>query len=62
MAYILGGVGLLFYTLTTTVETIVVGQLADRFGLERRARKVRNMERHFVICGYGRSAAKSPRS
>ena len=54
MLYILGGVGLLFYTATATVEAIVSGQFADPLRLRRRARKARNMERHFIICGYGR--------
>lgn len=54
IVYILGGVGLLFYTATTTVEMIVVGELAEELGLRRVGRKVRKMNRHFVICGYGR--------
>ena len=54
IVYILGGVGLLFYTATTVVETVVVGELAEELGLRRSNRKVRRMERHFVICGYGR--------
>ena len=54
IVYILGGVGLLFYTLTAVVETVVVGELAEELGLRRSSRKARNMERHFVICGYGR--------
>lgn len=54
IVYILGGVGLLFYTATAVVETVVVGELAQELGLRRSNRKVRRMERHFVICGYGR--------
>ena len=54
IVYILGGVGLLFYTATAVVETVVVGELAKELGLRRSNRKVRSMERHFVICGYGR--------
>ena len=54
IVYILGGVGLLFYTATAVVEKVVVGELAEELGLRRSSRKVRRMERHFVICGYGR--------
>lgn len=54
IVYILSGVGLLFYTATAVVETVVVGELAEELGLRRSSRKARNMERHFVICGYGR--------
>lgn len=54
IVYILGGVGLLFYTATTVVETVVIGEIAEELGLRRSSRKVRHMDRHFVICGYGR--------
>ena len=54
IVYILGGVGLLFYTATTVVEMVVVGELAEELGLRRSSRKVRRMDHHFVICGYGR--------
>ncbi len=54
IVYILCGVGLLFYTATTTVETLVVGDLTQELGLRRNNRKVRRMDHHFVICGYGR--------
>lgn len=52
--YVLSGVGLLFYTASAVVETVVVGELTEELGLRRSNRKVRGMERHFVICGYGR--------
>lgn len=54
IVYILSGVGLLFYTASAVVEKVVVGELANELGLRRSSRKVRRMERHFVICGYGR--------
>lgn len=54
IVYILGGVGLLFYTATAVVETVVVGELAEELGLRRSSRRVRRMEHHFIICGYGR--------
>ena len=54
IVYILSGVGLLFYTASAVVEKVVVGELAEELGLRRSNRKVRRMERHFVICGYGR--------
>ncbi len=52
--YSLAGVGFLFYTATSVVETVVVGELAEELGLRRSSRKVRRMEQHFIICGYGR--------
>ena len=54
IAYILGGVGLLAYTATSVVEMLVVGELAEELGLQRRNRKARTMDGHFIICGYGR--------
>lgn len=54
IVYLLSGVGLLFYTASAVVETVVVGELTEELGLRRSNRKVRGMERHFVICGYGR--------
>ena len=54
IGYILVGIGLMFYVATAIVETVVVGGLAERFGLRRASRRVRRMDRHFIICGYGR--------
>jgi len=57
IVYILGGVGLLFYTATTIVETVVVGELAEELGLRRSSRKVRGMEEHFAA----RAPPRAPR-
>lgn len=54
MFYILSGVGLLFYVATTAVEIFVVGEVLEQFGLRRRSRRVRRLDRHFIICGFGR--------
>ena len=54
IVYILGGIGLMFYVATAIVETMVVGGMAERFGLRRASRRVRQMDHHYIICGYGR--------
>lgn len=54
IAYILVGIGLMFYVATAIVETVVVGGLTERFGLRRASRRVQQMDHHFIICGYGR--------
>ena len=54
IVYILAGIGLMFYVASAVVETVIVGSLAERFGLQRASRRVRRMDHHFIICGYGR--------
>lgn len=54
MFYIFTGVGLLFWDLTAVVELVVMGPIAETFGLRRERGKVRRMNQHFIICGYGR--------
>ncbi|TAJ16523.1 MAG: potassium channel protein [Dehalococcoidia bacterium] len=54
IAYLLVGVGVLFYVVTVEVETVIVGGVADAFGLRRNRGKVRRMNDHVIICGFGR--------
>lgn len=54
IVYLLTGVGVLFYVVTVEVETVVVGGVADAFGLRRNRGKVRRMNDHVIICGFGR--------
>lgn len=54
MFYIFAGVGLLFWDLTAVVELVVMGPIADTLGLRRERGRVRRMNRHFIVCGYGR--------
>lgn len=54
IAYLLLGVGVLFYVVTVEVETVIVGGIADAFGLRRNRGKVRRMNDHVIICGFGR--------
>lgn len=54
IAYLLVGVGVLFYVVTVEVETVIVGGVADAFGLRRNRGKVRRMKDHVIICGFGR--------
>jgi voltage-gated potassium channel len=52
--FMLGGVGVVLYALTATVQSIVQSELVATFGQRRRARKVSKLRDHFVICGAGR--------
>jgi len=52
--YIFIGVGLLFWDLTAIVEVVVLGPVTGALGLRREMGKVRRMNEHFVVCGFGR--------
>ena len=54
IVYILAGIGLMFYTATALVETVVAGEVREMLGRRRSGRKVQRMERHVIVCGFGR--------
>lgn len=51
MFVILGGVGALFYALTSAAEAVVEGRVLWR---RRVAKQIDRLEKHFIICGFGR--------
>ena len=51
---IIVGVGTVFYTLTLLVATVVEGDLRKHYGRRIMNRVIQAMERHFVVCGFGR--------
>lgn len=54
IVFILTGIGLMFYTATALVELVVAGEIRDMLGRRRTERRVRRMENHVIVCGYGR--------
>lgn len=54
IVYILTGVGLVFYTVVAVAQALLVGEVAEVMGLRRENRRVRKMQDHFVLCGFGR--------
>jgi voltage-gated potassium channel len=54
IVYILTGVGLVFYTVVAVAQALLVGEVAEMMGLRRENRRVRKMQDHFVLCGFGR--------
>ncbi|HXZ95240.1 MAG TPA: potassium channel protein [Dehalococcoidia bacterium] len=48
------GVGVIFYALTTVVQYIVEGNLANILGRRRMEEKISKLKGHIIICGYGR--------
>src|SRR6266511_2885007 len=52
--FMLTGVGVVLYALTTTVQAIVQSELVATFGQRRQTRKMSKLRNHFIICGAGR--------
>jgi len=52
--YILVGIALFFYVGGALVETAVAGELQQMLGRRRSGRRVKRMQRHVVLCGFGR--------
>lgn len=52
--FMLVGVGVVLYALTSTVHSIVQSELVATFGERRHSRKVSKFRNHFIICGAGR--------
>jgi voltage-gated potassium channel len=51
---ILGGVGTAIYILTSLVRYILEGEFGFRIGRQRMEAKIRRLDNHFIVCGYGR--------
>ena len=54
MAFLFGGVFLLFYSATETIRAIVSGQLKATLGREGVKHKLEEVRDHIVVCGFGR--------
>jgi len=52
--FMLVGVGVVLYALTSTVQSIVQSEMVATFGQRRRSRKMSKLRDHFIICGAGR--------
>jgi voltage-gated potassium channel len=52
--FMLAGVGVVLYALTTTVQAIVQSELLAGVGQRRLSRKMSKLRNHFIICGAGR--------
>ena len=57
--FMIGGVGIVLYALTSTVQSIVHSELFARYGHSRKMSKLRD---HFIICGAGRVGSHLIRS
>ncbi|MBI5014552.1 MAG: potassium channel protein [Deltaproteobacteria bacterium] len=54
MVLIVGGVGLVTYTVGTITRMIIGGELQSLMGRRRAMSKIRSLKDHYIICGYGR--------
>ncbi|HLN97372.1 MAG TPA: potassium channel family protein, partial [Pyrinomonadaceae bacterium] len=60
--FMLAGVGIVLYALTTTVQAIVQSELVATFGQRRLSRKMSKLRNHFIVCGAGRVGSHLIRS
>ena len=60
--FMLLGVGVVLYALTSTVQSIVQSELLATFGQRRRFRKMSKLRNHFIVCGVGRVGSRLVRS
>jgi voltage-gated potassium channel len=51
---IVGGVGTVFYALSTGAKLVLEGELQELFGRKRLEKKIKELNHHYIICGYGR--------
>jgi len=51
---IIVGVGSVVYLLTTAAELVLEGSLQDFFGKSAMHRKIHNLKKHVIVCGFGR--------
>ena len=54
IALIIGGVGTVLYALSTGAKFIIEGEIQEVFGRRRFEKKMRELNGHYIICGYGR--------
>lgn len=51
---LIGGVGTVFYVLSTGAKFLLEGELQEIFGRKRLEKRIRELKHHYIICGYGR--------
>jgi len=51
---IIGGVGTVFYALSTGAKITLEGELQEIFGRQRLEKKIKGLKDHYIVSGYGR--------
>jgi len=60
--FMMVGVGIVLYALTSAVQSIVQSEMVATFGRRRLSRKMSKLRNHFIICGAGRVGSHLVRS
>ena len=60
--FMMVGVGIVLYALTSAVQSIVQSEMVATFGRRRLSRKMSKLRDHFIICGAGRVGSHLIRS
>ena len=60
--FMMVGVGIVLYALTSAVQSIVQSEMVATFGRRRLSRKMSKLQNHFIICGAGRVGSHLMRS
>jgi voltage-gated potassium channel len=53
LVLIVGGVGVMFYSLGTIVQYLIEGQITNIWGIRRMKDNIAKIKDHIIICGYG---------
>jgi voltage-gated potassium channel len=60
--FMMVGVGIVLYALTSAVQSIIQSELVATFGQRRLSRRMSKLRNHFIICGAGRVGSHIIRS
>ena len=60
--FMMVGVGIVLYALTSAVQSIVQSEMVATFGQRRLSRKMSRLRNHYIICGAGRVGSHLMRS
>jgi voltage-gated potassium channel len=56
--FMLTGVGVVLYALTSSVQLIIQSEIIAAFGKRRKVKEMSKLENHFIICGVGRVGSR----
>jgi voltage-gated potassium channel len=54
MLLILSGMGVLFYIVTSLAQVVVEGEIREALGKRKLLKKIKKLNGHYIICGFGR--------
>ncbi len=54
MILMLSGVGTMFYMFGVGAKVLLEGELRDILGRKKLSKKIENLKKHYIICGFGR--------